>query len=95
MGENGEVVTRAKIYCPEACILTQRRRRCKRGQGLRCTRHCLCHRAGSLRGASYKLGRGGVMSLRPFWDVAHLTSEFGPQYLASSRYCSPGSQFLL
>lgn len=21
MGENGEVVTRAKIYCPEACVL--------------------------------------------------------------------------
>lgn len=34
MEENGEVVTRAKIYCPEACILPGGRWHCPSGRGL-------------------------------------------------------------
>lgn len=34
MEENGEVVTRAKTYCPEACILPGGRWHCPSGRGL-------------------------------------------------------------
>lgn len=72
-------VTRAKIYCPEACIVPRGRWHCPRGRGLCFPKHCLCHSEGLLHGASYSLVRGGG-----WYPYVH----FGLRIWASSRYCS-------
>ena len=71
MGENGEVVTRAKIYCPEACVLLGREGTAHwaKSSSEPSTASAMGRRGGgwwwcSLRGANYKVvcGRGDVLT---------------------------------
>lgn len=58
MGENGEVVTRAKIYCPEACVLLG-------GEG---TAHWA--KSSSARSTASAMGRRGrgLVVVLPAWS---------------------------
>lgn len=91
-GENGRVVTRAKIDCPEACVVPGGRWHCPLGRGaLGPTRHSLHRRQGSRRAANYKLVGGWRWCL----EVYSGQSQLGPRRLTSSHYCSSCSKFLL
>lgn len=91
MEENGEVVTRANMDCPEACLLPGGRWHSPLppvtlppwGRGSAPPGPLLCPREGSSLAASYKLvtAWGGA-------SASPSESEFGPPCLTSSRDCS-------